>query len=87
MFGRATAIEKNRGRIIRAAQANTGYEADVLVTVHPSFLLRVPDEGRDAAYERFVADLGLAKQYAHEADSPRVSAQPQRPAPGTGRGR
>jgi uracil-DNA glycosylase family protein len=64
VFGRATAIEKNRGRIIPADQAKTGFEADVLVTVHPSFLLRVPDEDRDDAFARFVADLKLAKPYA-----------------------
>jgi uracil-DNA glycosylase family protein len=64
VFGRATAIEKNRGRVIPAAQAKLGMEADVLVTVHPSFLLRVPDEDRDAAYERFVADLKLIRPYA-----------------------
>ncbi len=64
VFGRATAIEKNRGRIIPAAQAKLGAKADVLVTVHPSFLLRVPDEDRDAAYERFVADLKLIRPYA-----------------------
>jgi uracil-DNA glycosylase family protein len=64
IFGRATAIEKNRGRVIPAAQAKLGIDADVLVTVHPSFLLRVPDEDRDAAYERFVADLKLIRPYA-----------------------
>jgi uracil-DNA glycosylase family protein len=64
VFGRATAIEKNRGRIIPAAQAKLGLDADVLVTVHPSFLLRVPDEDRDAAYQRFVSDLKLIRPYA-----------------------
>jgi uracil-DNA glycosylase family protein len=64
IFGRATAIEKNRGRVIPAAQAKLGADADVLVTVHPSFLLRVPSEDRDAAYERFVADLKLIRPYA-----------------------
>ena len=64
IFGRATAIEKNRGRVIPAARARLGTDADVLVTVHPSFLLRVPDEDRDAAYERFVADLKLIRRYA-----------------------
>ena len=38
-------------------------EADLLVTVHPSFLLRVPDEDRDDAYRRFVADLELIRPY------------------------
>jgi DNA polymerase len=64
VFGRATAIEKNRGRIIAGAQAKNPIAADLLVTVHPSFLLRVPDEDRDAAYERFVADLKLIRPYA-----------------------
>ena len=63
IFGRATAIEKNRGRVIPATQAKLGTEADVLVTVHPSFLLRVPDEDREAAYERFIADLNLIRPY------------------------
>jgi DNA polymerase len=63
VFGRTTAIEKNRGHVITAEQASLGHDADVLVTVHPSFLLRVPDEDRDAAYERFVADLKLIRPY------------------------
>jgi hypothetical protein len=32
--------------------------------VHPSFLLRVPAEDRDEAYEAFVADLKLIAPYA-----------------------
>jgi len=63
VFGRATAIEKNRGRIIAGAAAKSALDADLLVTVHPSFLLRVPDEDRDAAYDRFVADLKLIQAY------------------------
>jgi len=64
VFGRATAVEKNRGHVIPGAQAKTALAADVLVTVHPSFLLRVPDEDRAAAYERFVHDLKLIRPYA-----------------------
>ena len=63
VFGRTTAIERNRGHVIKAEQAQRGHAADVLVTVHPSFLLRVPDEDRDAAYKRFVADLKLIRPY------------------------
>ena len=63
VFGRATAIGKNRGRVIPAEQARTFTNADVLVTVHPSYLLRVPDEDRDAAYAEFVADLKLLARY------------------------
>ena len=64
VLGRATAIEKNRGHIIAGAQAKVALETDLLVTVHPSFLLRVPEEDRDEAYERFVADLKLIRPYA-----------------------
>jgi uracil-DNA glycosylase family protein len=64
VFGRATAVEKNRGHIIRGPSAQVPCEADLLVTVHPSFLLRVPDADRDQAYERFVADLKLIRPYA-----------------------
>jgi DNA polymerase len=63
VFGRATAIGKNRGRVIPAQQARTFTNADVLVTVHPSYLLRVPDEDRDAAYAEFVKDLKLLAKY------------------------
>jgi DNA polymerase len=63
VFGRTTPIEKNRGRVIPSVSTVDGHEADVLVTVHPSFLLRVPDEDRAAAYEKFVADLKLVSGY------------------------
>jgi DNA polymerase len=64
VFGRATAIGKNRGHIIKAASLATEITADVIVTVHPSYLLRVPDEDRDDAFKQFVADLKLARKYA-----------------------
>ena len=38
----------------------------VLVTVHPSYLLRVPPEAQDAEYAKFVADLKVAVRYARE---------------------
>ncbi len=64
VFGRATAIGKNRGHVIEGQPLASQVSADVLVTVHPSYLLRVPDEDRDSAYEQFVADLKLARRYA-----------------------
>lgn len=63
VFGKTTAIEKNRGRIIRNVQAAGVHTSDVLVTVHPSFLLRVPNPDRRQAYERFVDDLKLVRSY------------------------
>jgi uracil-DNA glycosylase family protein len=63
VFGRVTQIQKNRGRIIPAQEDVTGRNADLLVTVHPSFLLRVPPEDKEAAYQQFVSDLKLAARY------------------------
>jgi DNA polymerase len=64
VFGKATAIGKNRGHIISKPPLGTDIAADVLVTVHPSYLLRVPDEDREAAFAEFVDDLKLARRYA-----------------------
>ena len=55
LLGRATPIEKNRGR--PAAFAPYGR---ILITVHPSYLLRVPPHDRAREYARFVADLRIA---------------------------
>jgi uracil-DNA glycosylase family protein len=56
VFGKITPINKNRGRLI---DLDDGTKA--LVTVHPSYLLRLPDEGAKAReYERFVSDLRIA---------------------------
>lgn len=63
VFGRATAIGKNRGHVIKDAALANEITADVIVTVHPSYLLRVPDEDRAAAFDDFVADLKLARRY------------------------
>jgi uracil-DNA glycosylase len=56
VFGKTTPINKNRGRLIDLPD---GIKA--LVTVHPSYLLRLPDEEAKAQeYERFVSDLKMA---------------------------
>src|SRR5215213_4381931 len=56
VFGRITPINKNRGRLI---DLDDGTRA--LVTVHPSYLLRVPDAAAKAReYQRFVDDLKIA---------------------------
>lgn len=62
VFGHVTAVEKNRGRVIHASEHGLDVP-DVLVTVHPSYLLRVPDQDRAAAYQRFLADLQLTRTY------------------------
>jgi DNA polymerase len=67
VFGKITPINKNRGHLI---DLDDGIKA--LVTVHPSYLLRLPDaEAKAREYERFVDDLRIAakllKRSAHAA--------------------
>src|ERR1700746_3712056 len=53
---KSTPINRNRGRVI---DLDHGMKA--LVTVHPSYLLRLPDEDSKAReYGRFVDDLKIA---------------------------
>ena len=56
VLGKITPINKNRGRLI---DLENGIKA--LVTGHPSYLLRLPDEDTKVReYERFVDDLKIA---------------------------
>ena len=53
LLGRTVTIGRERGRPIQMQDGQT-----VFVTVHPSFLLRVPDEAAKAReYAAFVRDL------------------------------
>jgi uracil-DNA glycosylase family protein len=67
VFGKITPINKSRGRLI-----DLGEGMQALVTVHPSYLLRLPDaEAKAREYERFVEDLKIAarllKKLSHAA--------------------
>ena len=56
VFGRIMPVNKNRGRLI---ELDDGTRA--LLTVHPSYLLRLPDaDAKAREYQRFVDDLGIA---------------------------
>jgi uracil-DNA glycosylase len=56
VFGKAMPIGKNRGQFMELGDARA------LITVHPSYLLRVPEEDRKAEeYARFVEDLRLVR--------------------------
>jgi uracil-DNA glycosylase len=51
-----TPINKTRGRLIDLDE-----EIKALVTVHPSYLLRLPDaDAKAREYEHFVSDLKVA---------------------------
>ncbi len=59
VFDRAMAIGANRGRLIRLGGRHA------TITVHPSYLLRLPDEAaRQREYANFVSDLRLLSQFS-----------------------
>ena len=62
VFGKITPINKNRGRPI---DLEDGIKA--VITVHPSYLLRLPDaQAKAQEYERFVDDLKIAADFLHK---------------------
>jgi DNA polymerase len=63
VFGKITPINKNRGRLI---DLDDGVKA--LVTVHPSYLLRLPDaEAKAREYARFVDDLKIGAAFLRKS--------------------
>jgi DNA polymerase len=58
VLGRSVPIKVSRGKLLEYSP-----EISLLITVHPSFLLRVPDEDKDNEYRLFVNDLKLATPF------------------------
>jgi DNA polymerase len=67
LLGPRATLSRYRGSVI---ERDTG--PSLLVTVHPSFILRVPPQSRDSVYQGLVADLRIAGHYlaAHESIEP-----------------
>jgi DNA polymerase len=62
LAGRALPVMKTRGTVIPGPEG-----VPVFATVHPSYLLRIPDEdGQRREYARFVADLRAADALARQ---------------------
>ena len=60
VFGKAMPIGKNRGQVFQLDD-----QAQAMITVHPSYLLRIPDAAAKAEdFARFVEDLALAWERA-----------------------
>jgi len=60
VFGKTLTIASSRGRLMPLADG-----AQMIVTVHPSYLLRIPDEAdKRKQYRLFVRDLALCKKAA-----------------------
>jgi uracil-DNA glycosylase family protein len=62
VFGKTLPIGKNRGKVIDLANNMHG-----LITVHPSFLLRVLPEDREREYGAFLRDLKIVHRYLEKA--------------------
>jgi uracil-DNA glycosylase family protein len=63
LFGRPVTIAKLRGRMLELPDGTAA-----LVTIHPSFLLRIRDAAdKKREYGQFVADLRVAAKMAREA--------------------
>jgi DNA polymerase len=63
VFGKITPINKTRGRLI---DLDEGFKA--LVTVHPSYLLRLPDaDAKAREYQRFLDDLKIAAAHLRKS--------------------
>ena len=62
LTGRDVTISRLRGRLMRLREGVDGF-----ITVHPSFLLRLPDaESKEREFRNFVADLKLVAQHLPE---------------------
>jgi DNA polymerase len=58
VFGKAMPIGRNRGRVMEMLGGRSA-----IITVHPSYLLRIPEPDRkEEEYRRFVEDLRLARK-------------------------
>ncbi|AMO72369.1 hypothetical protein AZE99_11350 [Sphingorhabdus sp. M41] len=62
LTGKPVKISRHRGEILSGADGRS-----ILITVHPSFLLRIPDEqGRQVEQAKFVRDLQLAAAFVRQ---------------------
>lgn len=59
LAGKPLAVSANRGPIVLDGRAG-------FITIHPSFLLRMPDEAKAQAWKDFVADLRKVQKLATE---------------------
>jgi DNA polymerase len=62
LTGHDVTISRARGKVIPLREGVEGF-----ITVHPSFLLRLPDaSAKEREYDRFIADLKLVARHLPE---------------------
>ena len=62
LAGEPLSVSANRGPILLSGRP-------AFITIHPSFLLRMPEEDRAAAWKAFVADLKQVRKIAEERNA------------------
>lgn len=67
VLGRPTPVQRNRGRLMPVSD-----DTQLLITVHPSYLLRVPEAQHADEYARFVSDLKIVPNFTLEASAESV---------------
>jgi probable DNA metabolism protein len=60
LAGKPLSVSGHRGPIILDGRAG-------FITIHPSFLLRMPEEDKDAAWHQFVADMKKIRKLSQDA--------------------
>jgi DNA polymerase len=60
LFGNDFRLTAHRGEELRLPELDINAEPQVVVTVHPSAILRGPADSRDEAFDALVADLRFA---------------------------
>jgi uracil-DNA glycosylase len=60
LFGKAMTVGAHRGKILKLEDGTKA-----MITVHPSYLLRVEEKDKEREYQHFVADLKLASTFLH----------------------
>src|SRR2546423_2339472 len=64
VFERVITINKVRGRVLPVPDGG-----NALVTIHPSYLLRLQEErDKEMEYTRFIEDLQVARHFLRHAD-------------------
>jgi uracil-DNA glycosylase family protein len=59
LLGSKYRVTKDRGVVM----PYEGSDAKALITIHPSAILRMPDDAREAGYQALVADLVVAREF------------------------
>lgn len=84
LLGTDFRVTRERGRVV-----DSDWAGPVLATVHPSAVLRAPDDAREAERRSFVRDLAQVASWLQANSGRRVGERPdgRAPAPRSGRSR